>query len=144
MPCFSVLTQHVVSEILDGESIIMDFRSGMYFSADNIGAIIWDGLAAGFDTAAIEQRIRDASSGDPQQIAADVREFTAALVTNKLVQESDAPSAPTGWTVPLPTVPIVYVKPELTCYGDMRDLAMLDPVHDVPDDAGWPNRKTAF
>jgi len=44
----------VVSEIIDEEAIIMDLSTRRYFSAEGVGAVIWDGMVCGFDVAQIE------------------------------------------------------------------------------------------
>ena len=44
----------VVSEIIDEEAIIMDLSTGVYFSADGVGAVIWDGVACGFEVTEIK------------------------------------------------------------------------------------------
>jgi hypothetical protein len=49
----------------------------------------------------------------------------------------------TEWTMPLPATKCPYIPPILNRHGDMQDLALLDPIHDVEGE-GWPNRKTNF
>lgn len=162
MPRFSAVPRDVVSEIIDGEAVIMDLRSGLYFSADGLGALIWDGIAAGQDTTAIADRIGTATSAEAARIAEDLDAFVAALVEHRLVvaRADTAPAA--DWTLPLPAAPVGYVTPRLERHGDLQDLAALDPIHDVeenvgwpvrraeeataapPEDAAWPNRRTAY
>ena len=82
MPRFSIVPRDVVSEIIDGEAVIMDLRSGLYFSAEGLGAMIWDGIAAGQDTAAIAARIGTATGAEAARIAGDLDAFIATLVEN--------------------------------------------------------------
>ena len=39
---FEVNSPAVVSEVIDGEAVIMNLKSGNYFSIQNSGAVIWD------------------------------------------------------------------------------------------------------
>ena len=121
----------------------MDLRTGIYFSADGLAAMIWDGIASGHGTAAIEARIQAATNGDAARIARDVAVFVAALVENKLVQEGRDGAPPADWSLALPAAPIAYAAPVLERHGDLQDLAALDPIHDVEQETGWPNRRLA-
>lgn len=121
----------------------MDLRTGLYFSAGGIAALVWDGIATGHDTAAIAARIQAATGGEAEPIAADVAAFVAALVENRLVQESQDAAPAADWTLPLPAAPIAYATPVLERHGDLQDLAALDPIHDVQEEMGWPNRRVA-
>ena len=39
---------------------------------------------------------------------------------------------------PAPSKKKAFAKPKLSKFGDMQDLLLLDPIHDV-DQQGWPN-----
>jgi hypothetical protein len=133
-----------VSEIIDEEAIIMDLDSGMYFSAEGVGAVIWDGMACGFEVAQIKQRILKSFSVDPISLDADFEKFAASLLADKLVEVADGAAQPKAeWSIPLSDARRSYDPPVLSRYDDLQDLALLDPIHDV-EETGWPNRKTDF
>lgn len=132
----------IVSEIIDDEAIILDLRSGTYFSALGAGAVIWDGLVAGFSTAEVLLRLRSEFTAAPETMDAGMAAFVAALCEHGLLTTSAAPAGPRAWTLPLAPAPIAFVPPVLEIHGDLEDLARLDPIHDVEEERGWPNRKT--
>ncbi len=134
----------VVSEIIDGEAIILDLRSGVYFSAQDAGAVIWDGLAAGFSTDLIELRLAEFFIGEPTRLQTGMAAMIADLIANDLIEAaSEVPAAP-QWSMTPPTARTPFTAPVLHRYGDLQDLARLDPIHDVAEDEGWPNRRSAM
>ncbi len=141
---YRVRDRNIVSEIIDEEAIIMDLNSGMYFSAEGVGAVIWDGIVCGFEVTQIKQRILQSFSAEPAGLDADFENFAASLLANKLVDVAHGAALPSvDWSIPLPAARRGYDPPILTRYDDLRELALLDPIHDV-EEAGWPNRKTDF
>lgn len=141
---YRVRDRNIVSEIIDEEAIILDLNSGMYFSAESVGAVIWDGIVCGFEAAQIKQRILQSFSADPVGLDADFENFAACLLANKLVDVAHAAPLPSGdWSIPLPAARRGYGPPILNRYDDLQELALLDPIHDV-EEVGWPNRKTDF
>jgi len=144
MLLYRIRDKNVVSEIIDEEAIIMDLSTGMYFSAEGVGAVIWDGIVCGFPVAEIKQRILHSFSVDLASLDADFENFADALLTSTLVDRTDGVTRPSvDWIIPLPTAKRGYKSPILDRYDDLQDLALLDPIHDV-EEAGWPNRKTDF
>ncbi len=144
MLLYRVRDRNIVSEIIDEEAIIMDLNSGMYFSADGVGAAIWDGIVCGFEVSQIKQRILQSFAADPVGLDADFENFAASLLANKLVDVAhDATPPSVDWSVALPPARRGYNPPILNRYGDLQDLALIDPIHDV-EEAGWPNRRTDF
>jgi hypothetical protein len=144
MLIYRVRDVDVVSEIIDEEAIIMDLSTGRYFSAEGVGALIWDGMVCGFDIAQIKQRIVQSYARDSAGLDADFEAFAAALLANRLVEVAHDPTlARVDWSMPLPAQKRGYDRPVLNCYDDMQDLTLLDPIHDV-EETGWPNRKTDF
>jgi hypothetical protein len=62
------------------------------------------------------------------------------LVSEELLRES--PAEPTEAVLEQTGEALVYAKPELQVYSDMKDLLLLDPIHDVSEE-GWPIRPVA-
>src|SRR3989304_10284074 len=42
---FRINTPRIVHQTIDGETIIIDFDNGAYFSTDGVGAVIWEQVA---------------------------------------------------------------------------------------------------
>jgi hypothetical protein len=133
---YKVCEPSVVSEVIDGEAIIMDLRSGAYFSAEGLGAQVWQ---AAVDGASEDEIVTWAAEAFPTQASAgvDVAAFLKELVARELLVRADG-AAPHALS--LPTAHAPYKAPALAVHEDMQDLITLDPIHDV-DQVGWPTRK---
>jgi hypothetical protein len=131
---YRICVPSVVSEVIDGEAIIMDMRTGFYFSADGVAALVWDAIAKGSSLNDIEDWTERHFS---EQSLGDVRAFIDQLIEKGLIipEEYDK-----SRVLELPEPGIAYAPPLLLVHGDMQDLIMLDPIHDVSE-AGWPVAK---
>lgn len=133
---FALGAPAIVSEVIDGEAIIIDMRTGNYFSTEALGAMLWQAAIAGQDRQALIASVT-AAYPDTGAVGEDAAAFLDLLVENGLLVEtsmkaavSDAPVWPIG----------AYAAPKLHQHSDMQDLIMLDPIHDV-DTMGWPTRR---
>jgi hypothetical protein len=134
---YRVCAPAVVSEVIDGEAIIMDLRSGNYFSADGAGARLWEVIALGCAHDDIQAWAAAAFEGDAATIGAGVDAFLDQLTGHGLIEVEDPPR---NTPAPAPAARESYRVPLVAVYTDMQDLLLLDPIHDV-DEAGWPTRK---
>ena len=142
---FRIVAEYVVSEVIDGEAVMMDLRTGSYFSATGAGAPIWADLEARRNYRQILQSLTAQYSIDSRTLTDALDRFLADLVANNLVEEIaiEEPADNNLGRSDRDTVSTasVYKPPVLTIHTDMQDLLLLDPIHDV-DSAGWPMRKT--
>jgi hypothetical protein len=125
----------IVHETIEGEVIIVNLDKGLYFSTDGVGACIWAMVVAERSADEILLWAKDALDAG-EAVDADVAEFLDDLRENELVRE--VAETPDG-DFDLPAAPATYAKPTLHVYADMEELLLLDPIHDVSDDAGWPH-----
>jgi hypothetical protein len=136
---FQIDRSAVASEIIDGEAIILHHGSGDYFSTDGIGAVIWQWLG---ESKSPEQMVHLLKNSFPQTstgIAAAVDTFLADLLKHGLIREV----ASDGRMPPAPAQQISnlgddFTPPVLHVYSDMREVLLLDPIHEVEEVAGWP------
>lgn len=131
---YRVCTPSVASEVIDGEAIIMDLRSGSYYSADGVGALIWSAIEQG---AGHDQIVAWIAASYPAEAGAGAAAdaFIGDLVSRNLIEPQPGADGP----APAPAA-IAYSAPALSAHEDMQDLIMLDPIHDVGE-MGWPTRK---
>jgi hypothetical protein len=132
----------VVSEIIDGEAVIMHLRSGNYYSIEHVGSEIWACLDLGLSRCQILDSLASRYPVAPAALAAALDSFLAELVAQDLVREVDGETAN---SIPAEPAPIngaarPFAAPVLNIYSDMKDLLLLDPIHDV-DEVGWPTAK---
>ncbi|NBC37923.1 hypothetical protein GTZ99_15315 [Novosphingobium sp. FSY-8] len=122
---------HVAHEMVDGEVIAIDFRTGAYFSMRGTAARIWTALIGGASRQAL------CAAAAPFGGARDVGAFVDELVGLDLITPGlMVPGAGTGavGAVALPD----YAPPVIERFEDMAELMMLDPIHDVAPQ-GWPH-----
>lgn len=130
----------VVSELIDSEVVIMNLKSGNYYSARKTGALLWEWLRSGLTVAAMGSRLAEIYGADESAYAADLAAFVDCLLSEGLIKPTTAPavrSTPPGEATQPPKT---YQAPLLEVYADMQDLLLLDPIHDT-DDVGWPVAK---
>ena len=132
----SIAGPAVVHETIEGEVVIVNLDKGLYFSIDGVGAHIWAMIVAGNSTNEI-RAWGTGTFGAVDDVAAEFDEFLADLQGNDLVRE--VAEAPGGGDIDLSTTPAAYEKPALHVYADMEELLLLDPIHDVSGEAGWPH-----
>jgi len=132
----------IVSEIIDGEAVIINLANGYYYSLDTSAAEIWGWLQSGRSISEIVsaiQRRYDCSSADPE---AAVRAFIGTLVTDDLVAPCPDAASPQGLeplgAASAETSP--FRAPSLQRFSDMQGFLLVDPVHEV-DERGWPHTK---
>jgi hypothetical protein len=126
----------VIAETVDGEAVIINLNSGLYFSADGCGGYVWQALCDGRTPAEISARLSSAfPAQDAALIEADVRSFLEAVLAADLLAPRLAADAATA---PEPALPAAYQRPQLSIYSDFQELLKLDPIHEVHEAAGWP------
>lgn len=125
-----------VSEVIDGELVVMNLATGNYFSGTGVGAALWSCFERALPEDAALAEIMSTFAVARDQAEADLAQFTQTLLGHGLIRRGPAtrttPAATTGTALP-------YETPVLTLYTDMKDLLMLDPIHDVAEE-GWPMR----
>jgi hypothetical protein len=138
---YRVMTPEVIADVIDGEAVIMNLKTGTYFSSDGSGAECWQALASGLSVESVVERLAASYAADRASIESAVNDFVRDLVSHALIAPSDAPPSP-GPARPLILSRSPFRAPVLNVFSDMQDLLLLDPIHDV-DTAGWPMPKAA-
>lgn len=131
---YQVNAPRVVHETLDGETIIIDTQTGLYYTVDGHASAIWNALADGI---ADKQVISTYEELAPE-LAGQVSGFVADLVNASLLRLSDEAASPRPFALPplgSNTAAILLKR-----HADMQELIELDPIHEVDPAEGWPAR----
>ena len=136
---YSVMRPSVASEIIEGEAVIMDLRSGHYFCARDTGALIWDWLDTGHSDRQVAQRLAALCHIEETEAEAAVFTFISVLLAKNLVSHSAAREAAAA-PEPESNTPMAFIPPAIEEFTDMSNLLRLDPIHDVAE-VGWPVRR---
>jgi hypothetical protein len=141
---YCIETPEVVSDIIDGEAIMLHRLYGDYFSTDGVGGLIWQWIGEGRSRSQILSMLNARFSASPAEIATAVDSFLADLVTHKLVREIiEGDESATETIEPQTNPEAEFVRPTLHVYSDIRNMVLLDPIHDVDENIGWPMPKRA-
>lgn len=136
---FRLNTPHVVLEIFEDEVILVNLEAGAYYSVEGLGSRLIALLREEHAASAMLEILQAEVEAEPEVIRESVETFLAQLEGEGLIVASTDVEAASG-PAPMGTVRRAFVPPVLHKYTDLRDLLLLDPIHDV-DDAGWPVRK---
>jgi hypothetical protein len=133
----------VATEKLDNEVMIVNLDLGNYYSLTGSGAVIWDLIAAGHSEASILRAVEQSYAGDAEVIRQGVEDFFSELCAEQLIVGGDGASAsPSDSPAHRPDRDRPdFAAPRLDKYTDMQELLLIDPIHEVNDDHGWPKMK---
>ncbi len=135
-----VNSPHVISETIDGETIVIHLGTGMYYSfRDHYG--LWDTIAGTTTADDLVVTVQRSAGVNAGTVRPSVMSFLRDLLEEGLLateeptdfpaEEAEADAGVDGG--------VSFDPPRLSRYTDMQDLVLLDPVHEVGD-AGWPRR----
>ena len=130
----------VSAESFDNEVIIIHFETGNYYSLDAFGTRIWQGLEAGTNRESILRHIAKQFGMKRETAAMQLDRLMEQLLAEDLVRETD--ETPEPWDPPFSGEPMEVPESAGTLlkFDDMKELLLLDPIHDV-DEAGWPHTR---
>lgn len=136
---------HVVHETIEGEAILLNLSTGNYYSIEWPGTVIWDLICESGDADGINQAFQKADETKRNEIEKAFDGFLKTLVEEELLV-ADEKSSPVPFEVDKQTAEEFKKAVEkldklsLNKYSDMKDMLLLDPIHDV-DEKGWPEPK---
>jgi hypothetical protein len=134
------VNREVLHESIDGEVIVIDLRTGSYYSMQGSAAEVWELVqrSPGATAAQLVEALAEYYEDHNATLAQGVVRFVEELAEEGLV-DALAPSDKRA-SIGLPEKngrPAAFSRPVLEKYTDMQDLVLLDPVHQV-DEGGWP------
>jgi len=136
---YRVNSPQVISEVIDGEAIIINLVTGSYYSLDRVGSEVWSLVEASLPVDRIMAELYRRYDGEADEIPEAVNELLERLSGEELIvscSEEESAAPPATEMAPTPQGP--FRAPQLEKFNDMRELILLDPVHEV-DSRGWPH-----
>lgn len=133
---YMINSPRIAHETIDGETVLIDFDSGAYFSTSGTGALMLDDLLKGLNRDEVMETLTGSLAGDPSVMRSALDEFIRQMEAEALIIPSvaEAPSQP---PCAIPAGKTAFSAPLLEKYTDMQDLLLLDPIHEV-NEKGWP------
>lgn len=138
---FSVASNNVHSQKFDDEIIILDTKSGVYFSLRTSAVDIWSGIEAGASRDAIAATLIARYNADSEVIGAAVDRCLADLLKDGLIREVSL-TGPVASATDVSGSRLPFIEPSIERFTDMQNLLLLDPVHEVSDE-GWPQQRVS-
>jgi hypothetical protein len=136
----------IVHETIDGETIILNLDNGNYYSLVGIGAEVWGFIEHSATANDITERLHADYEGAKKDIEAVVDKFVSELIQEGLTfaDEVEYPDGSIFFKAETQTGPkgnrLKFDAPILSKYSDMKDLLLLDPIHET-NETGWPESK---
>ncbi len=121
-------------EIIDGEAVIINGEKGYYYSLSIQASQILQYLLDGYNLNEIFS-----FNNFNQDTCKHIEKMVSTLVAEDILTEI----APIENNSSLKKITINNFEKEvvLTVYDDMKDMLALDPIHEVDEIVGWPNKK---
>lgn len=136
---FRVNSPNVIHETIEGEVILIDLKTGTYYSLRDAGATVWQAIAQGAGEDGIAAELRSRYEASEGEIHDAMRQLLGELEREGLVRADEA--EPGEVTPPVSVngaARLPFAAPVLEKHTDMQDLILLDPVHEVGAE-GWPH-----
>lgn len=134
---FEVNEPHVVAENVDGEVVVVDLRSGYYFSLTGSAALIWNALAAGAALSETAQAVRVSYENPGADLETVLKAFADQLLQEGLLRESKR--SVSAFSLPHGAARVPYYPPVFEKFTDMKEFLLVDPIHEV-NVRGWPHK----
>lgn len=132
---YKLNSQFVTYEVLEGEAVVVNLLSGIYYSLDNQQTYVWERLMENFSLEAIVYALSNRFSHPFDEIAPQVNAFASELEKENLIYKSSEASVNEVKTLPSDFAPRDLTP--IQKFTEMKELLQLDPIHEV-DEQGWP------
>lgn len=137
---FECNASDVVFENFGDEVILLNLRSGNYYSLDPLAMLYWEYLSQGVPPRQIAAHICGCYEGnvDEASIASDLADLFVEFQSEGLIRPSGIARALPDVTIATARPPAAYARPTISKFDDVAEMLLLDPVHDVSE-VGWPH-----
>ena len=123
-------------DTVDGETVLIDSRSGDLFLFAGVGPVLWQRFMLG---ATIDDAVAELTTRYGESAADPTRRFLGELAEAQMLTPG-ASSSPTVADLEWPTV---FEAPIIERFNEISDIINMDPIHDVDPAKGWPHRPDA-
>jgi hypothetical protein len=127
---FLIRPQSVIYDVIDSEAVVMDLEAGIYFSFNISATKIWLEIISGHLT---DNEVYEYATHQNRNF------IDFLLEQNIIFRELSPKSGNVNKKKPMDDLEVA----EWQTFSDMKELLLLDPVHDIAlNEQGWPeNRK---
>lgn len=122
-------------DIADGQAVVINFVSGMYYGTTALGSVILERLLKGCAPAEIAGAVK-ALPGCPEDFDARLNAFVTQLREKEILLDGE--TNPGGGEELGDMALADGFELTLDEFSEVQDLILADPVHDVDVEQGWP------
>ncbi len=91
-----IRNEHVTWKALEGESVLLNLETGVYFSLNETGTAAWELFDGATSLATVGEALCARFNVSAEQARQDLFELTLTLVKEGLVKVREDPSTPSG------------------------------------------------
>jgi hypothetical protein len=131
----------VTATVIDGEAIMINLSSGVYYSTDGVGARIWQLVAGGATLPEVSGIIATEYEIPQAQASEESLRLVNQFVEEKLLLPytyATVPESPVAEPVQTP-----FITPQLEIYREMGHLLALDPPMPGLENITWDEPRHA-
>jgi len=125
--CLRPRGEEIAAKVIDGEAIIINLASGIYYSMDKVGGLIWEMIDGGRTLEEMLAVILARYEVSPDQVKTDIEQLVNELLQENLVTAAENSAASNEHRELDQPQKLPYETPKLNIYRDMGDLLALDP-----------------
>lgn len=119
--------REVAAKLMDGEAILINLTTGMYYSTEKVGGFIWSLIEQRHTVGEIIEQVSGRYEAPGETVRSDVNRLASELIEERLaVLSSDNGSGASAMLAALEEK-FPYEAPQLVKYSDMADSFALDP-----------------
>jgi len=126
-PRVRINSDQIASKVIDGEAILINLTTGVYYSMAGSGAEIWSLIEQGCSREEIVEEMTARYDVDRSRCREDIVTLWRTMISEDLIQPDGEGTEETGERSPGASGEQPYRTPELNIYRDMGDLLALDP-----------------
>lgn len=127
---YKINAPSVVSEVIDGEAVIVNMDNGSYYSIDDSGAFIWDLLCQGANSDDLVGLVEKSYASSDVDVAAIISEIIAEFLKEELLVKAEDGDGESPRDFKAGSFDHSFSVPLLKKYTDMEELLLLDPIHE--------------
>ena len=136
---FAVRDPQVIHRIIDDEVVMIDLETGNYFTFRGSATRMWACIEAGMSSRETLEHLQESFEGDPSVMEQGIRWLLDQLLEENLIVPTDEPRT-RSVSLASEGERQGYSDPAFEKYDDMADLILLDPVHEIDQEKGWPKK----
>ena len=129
----------VYADYADGQYIVLNHVNGEYYSFDKASSAVLRALVSGCSAESVTDAL-ESLYGKECGVSAKIGDFVEKLRASEIVIQDEAESGNAEEylrDITEQSMPDI----DFDVFTDVADLLMMDPIHEVDEEAGWPVQK---